>query len=221
MAEQADGQLGVVVPRVLPGGGVIEVDGSTVADPQTGEPVPAVVLRLPVWRLAALAGALDMWNRVQALVEVGGRCVPADDGLGAALTQAAETLTGSHAATSAPDDASAERSSWPPDEATARRMAVRQADNATSAWVRVVTGSPLVPVRVVTALEAASGRLTSGEDVRDPAAALIHAAMRALADTGTDTASRPWPPPWFGAIHGSRTDTATSGEEQMQDGFGQ
>jgi len=42
-----------------------------------------------------------------------------------------------------------------------------------------------------------------------------------LPDPDTDTAARPWPPPWFGSVHGSRTDIAASAAEQMQDGFGQ
>lgn len=33
-------------------------------------------------------------------------------------------------------------------------------------------------------------------------------------------ADRSWPPPWFGAATGSRTDTAARSEELLQDGFG-
>jgi hypothetical protein len=33
-------------------------------------------------------------------------------------------------------------------------------------------------------------------------------------------ADRSWPPPWFGAAEGSRTDTAVRGEELLKDGFG-
>jgi hypothetical protein len=33
-------------------------------------------------------------------------------------------------------------------------------------------------------------------------------------------AGRPWPPPWFGAATGSRTDTAVRSEELLKDGFG-
>ena len=36
----------------------------------------------------------------------------------------------------------------------------------------------------------------------------------------TPHADRPWPPPWFGAASGSRTDTAARSEESLQDGFG-
>jgi hypothetical protein len=32
-------------------------------------------------------------------------------------------------------------------------------------------------------------------------------------------ADRPWPPPWFGAATGSRTDTAVRSEELLKDGF--
>jgi hypothetical protein len=31
---------------------------------------------------------------------------------------------------------------------------------------------------------------------------------------------RPWPPPWFGAATGSRTDVAARSEELLEDGFG-
>jgi hypothetical protein len=33
-------------------------------------------------------------------------------------------------------------------------------------------------------------------------------------------ADRPWPPPWFGAATGSRTDTAVRSEELLEGGFG-
>jgi hypothetical protein len=33
-------------------------------------------------------------------------------------------------------------------------------------------------------------------------------------------ADRPWPPPWFGAATGSRSDTAVRSEELLKDGFG-
>jgi hypothetical protein len=34
------------------------------------------------------------------------------------------------------------------------------------------------------------------------------------------SADRVWPPPWFGAASGSRTDTAARSEELLKDGFG-
>jgi hypothetical protein len=33
-------------------------------------------------------------------------------------------------------------------------------------------------------------------------------------------ADRPWPPPWFAAASGSRTDIAARSEELLKDGFG-
>lgn len=54
--------------QVLPGGETIEIDGSTVADPETGRPIPAAVLRLPAWRLRELAAALEAWTATHALL---------------------------------------------------------------------------------------------------------------------------------------------------------
>ena len=34
------------------------------------------------------------------------------------------------------------------------------------------------------------------------------------------SADRAWPPPWFGAASGRRTDTAARSEELLEDGFG-
>lgn len=45
--------------QMLPGGETIEIDGSTVTDPETGQPAPVALLRLPIWRLHELAAALD------------------------------------------------------------------------------------------------------------------------------------------------------------------
>ena len=33
--------------------------------------------------------------------------------------------------------------------------------------------------------------------------------------------ARPWPPPWFGAGRGARTDVAARSEDLLRDGFGQ
>jgi hypothetical protein len=54
--------------QVLPGGETIEIDGSTVTDPETGQPAPAALLRLPIWRLRELAAALDAWTHTLTLV---------------------------------------------------------------------------------------------------------------------------------------------------------
>jgi hypothetical protein len=35
-----------------------------------------------------------------------------------------------------------------------------------------------------------------------------------------DRTARPWPPAWFGAGRGSRTDVAARSEEILRDGFG-
>jgi hypothetical protein len=35
-----------------------------------------------------------------------------------------------------------------------------------------------------------------------------------------EQAERPWPPSWFGAGRGSRTDSAARSEELLGDGFG-
>jgi hypothetical protein len=73
---------------VLPGGETIQLDGSTIADPETGQPVPAAVLRLPAWRLHEVAAALGTWSRVQTLVLTEGAHLPTEtflsDGLAAA-----------------------------------------------------------------------------------------------------------------------------------------
>jgi hypothetical protein len=132
-----DEETGAQLRVVLAGGGVIEVGGSTVDDPETGEPVPAAVLRLPLWQLTAVAGAVDMWNRVSALVTVSGGCVPADDGLGAALTWAADALAGCDRGTTRAGGVAG------PDPAAARRVAVVRAHHAALDWARVITGSPL------------------------------------------------------------------------------
>ncbi|HEY6747934.1 MAG TPA: hypothetical protein VI357_19740 [Mycobacteriales bacterium] len=46
-------------------------------------------------------------------------------------------------------------------------------------------------------------------------AAVAELRLRAAPRTG-----RPWPPPWFGAAAGGRTDTAARSEELLEDGFG-
>ena len=50
-------------------GEVVEVDGSTLVDEDSGRTVTAVVLRLPAWRAHALAHALASWNRAVDLFE--------------------------------------------------------------------------------------------------------------------------------------------------------
>jgi hypothetical protein len=50
-------------------GEVVEVDGSTLVDADSGRVVPAVVLRLRVWRAHALAHVLTSWNQAVDLFE--------------------------------------------------------------------------------------------------------------------------------------------------------
>jgi hypothetical protein len=47
--------------------GTIRLNG-TVADEDTGEPVPVVELAMPRWRAHSLAVALDKWSQVAALL---------------------------------------------------------------------------------------------------------------------------------------------------------
>jgi hypothetical protein len=78
--------------EILPGGETLTVDGSTVADPETGQPVPAAVLRLPAWRTKELAAALDLWNQLQTLVLTAGAHLPSEAALASRLSAAGETL---------------------------------------------------------------------------------------------------------------------------------
>ena len=78
--------------QVLPGGETIEIDGSTVADPETGQPTPAAVLRLPAWRLRELAAALEAWTATHALLTTTMH-LPIELALSRALTGTAEALT--------------------------------------------------------------------------------------------------------------------------------
>ena len=50
-------------------GEVVEVDGSTLLDDDSGQPVPAVVLRMPAWRAHALGHVLASWNEAVDLFE--------------------------------------------------------------------------------------------------------------------------------------------------------
>jgi hypothetical protein len=48
----------------------------------------------------------------------------------------------------------------------------------------------------------------------------VPAAVAELRLRTAPPADRAWPPPWFGAASGSRTDTAARSEELLKDGFG-
>src|SRR5881275_1206464 len=50
-------------------GEVVEIDGSTVPDRETGEPVPAIVVRMPCWRAHGLAQVLREWSAVGLIME--------------------------------------------------------------------------------------------------------------------------------------------------------
>jgi hypothetical protein len=50
-------------------GEVVEVDGSTLIDDDSGQTVTAVVLRLPRWRAHAVAHVLASWNEAVDLFE--------------------------------------------------------------------------------------------------------------------------------------------------------
>jgi hypothetical protein len=50
-------------------GEVVDVDGSTLVDEDSGRTVPAVILRLPAWRAHALAHVLPSWNPAVDLFE--------------------------------------------------------------------------------------------------------------------------------------------------------
>jgi hypothetical protein len=78
--------------QVLPGGETIEIDGSTVVDPETGQPAPAAVLRLPVWRMRELAAALDVWTRTLTLVTAEGAHLPTEGPLSAILHDTANAI---------------------------------------------------------------------------------------------------------------------------------
>ena len=78
--------------HVLASGETITVDGSTIADPETGRPVPAAVLRLPSWRLRELAAALTLWTRTLDLITTAGADLPFEHELAAALSHTAQTV---------------------------------------------------------------------------------------------------------------------------------
>jgi hypothetical protein len=48
----------------------------------------------------------------------------------------------------------------------------------------------------------------------------VPAAVAELRLRAAPAAERAWPPPWFGAASGTRTDVAARAEELLEDGFG-
>jgi hypothetical protein len=77
---------------VLPGGETLALDGSTVADPETGLPVPAAVLRLPAWRLRELAATLQFASGVLTLAARHGTHLPTEFDLSTSLAEAGHAL---------------------------------------------------------------------------------------------------------------------------------
>ena len=78
--------------RVLEDGGTVSLSGATVADPDTGEPVPAATLLLPAWRLRDLSRALRGWSATTALVAMSADWPPDETNLADALTTTANLL---------------------------------------------------------------------------------------------------------------------------------
>ena len=48
----------------------------------------------------------------------------------------------------------------------------------------------------------------------------VRAAVAELRLRAAHPADRPWPPAWFGAASGGRTDIASRSEDLLKDGFG-
>jgi hypothetical protein len=75
--------------RALADGGTLTIDGTTIPDPDTGQPVPAATLRLPAWRLRDLATTLSFWSATIATLA----SRPNEIDLCHALTTGADLLT--------------------------------------------------------------------------------------------------------------------------------
>jgi hypothetical protein len=174
--------------HVLPGGETIAIDGSTVDHPETGEPCPAVVLRLPLDRVRGVAEALDLWNRVYALVTDRGFDLIEEE-LSSALADAADILTDPGRAAHERAAARAEEATEAPEHPAARVEEVRHAYDAALVWLRSVTWSRPAPRAVFTGLKEAAARLRSGEDTRDPAQVLIRFAIAAVIDSNSSGAT--------------------------------
>ncbi|GEM_PF-4838509 len=70
-----------------------------------------------------------------------------------------------------------------PDQAADRAVAVLHAHAAALAWVRDTTGAYPAPASVAARLDSVAERLRSGDDERDPVAALGQAAIDAHRST--------------------------------------
>ena len=78
--------------QTLAGGETLTLDNTTTPDPETGNPVPTAVLRLPAWRLHELATALQIWSRIHTMITTHAD-LPAETDLADHLTHAAHALT--------------------------------------------------------------------------------------------------------------------------------
>ena len=88
---------------VLESGETVTVNGETVPDPETGELVPAAVLRVPLWRLAELADALTLWSVLLAVFTEAASSLPTEEVLAETLRQANHRLAVRQPATPIPD----------------------------------------------------------------------------------------------------------------------
>ena len=78
--------------HALADGGTVSLSGATVADPDTGEPVPVATLLLPAWRLRDLSRALRGWSATTALVAMSADWPPDETDLADALAATANVL---------------------------------------------------------------------------------------------------------------------------------
>jgi hypothetical protein len=78
--------------RTLADGGTLTIDGTTIPDPDTGQPVPAAPLRLPAWRLRDLATTLTSWTTAVATLVNRYDWPPDETDLCQALTAGADLL---------------------------------------------------------------------------------------------------------------------------------
>lgn len=88
MQQRSSHQPGAHYTQALADGGTLTIDGSTIPDPDTGQPVPAATLRLPAWRLRDIATTLSFWTA--AIATLASR--PDETDLCQALTTGADLL---------------------------------------------------------------------------------------------------------------------------------
>ena len=78
--------------RELADGGTLTIDDSTIPDPETGAPVPAATLRLPVWRMRDVSDALSSWTTTTQALALSADWPPDETDLSAALADGADVL---------------------------------------------------------------------------------------------------------------------------------